>query len=604
MVAMKHIRKWASLAVGLVMLSALAIPLSSLVQAAPASFADPAFANIWNSTDKPVDDGTVNRTWMWGPQGFYTTYEPYQQGPGGQHLVEYFDKSRMEINNPSGNRSDPWYVTNGLLVVDMITGRIQVGDQQYRQSSPANLPLAGDADAYRDTPTYASLASVTSINGSNRAPNRTGQSIVEGLGSSGNVSVLINLGQYSKYGVYEPTLGHNVADVFWSFMNQQGPIYQNGQYVNGPLMNWLYVMGYPITEPYWIHIKVAGQEYWVLMQAFQRRILTYSPSNPEGWKVEMGNVGRAYYTWRYTSRAPTPGPVTPTPITTSGPVTPTPITTPAPAPPASITINPSRGDATGSVQVGGVNFPPNAAVTISIQKASANYNRAITTVGANANGSFNAVITIPVEAAKLGDLTIVASGGGVTASQVYVVKAIFTDYSEVVTGGHLHVYGVGMPAGQTVSVGLQEGTRTIWLGTAPVAGDRSFDTTINIGDLPVGMSINALAQSSDGYQVTSGPLRVIQMPTISITPTRGSLSTVVTVSGTNWQPGRALLVGKRSPDGRSDLWLSNPVTTDGSGNFTAQVGIGRGYENIRQITLEALDPSNGVLLQAGFTVTR
>jgi hypothetical protein len=41
----------------------------------------------------------------------------------------------------------------------------------------------------------------------------------------------------------------------------------------------------------------------VLFQAFQRRILTYTPDNPEGWKVEMGNVGAQYYNWRYKSPA-------------------------------------------------------------------------------------------------------------------------------------------------------------------------------------------------------------------------------------------------------------------------------------------------------------
>jgi hypothetical protein len=573
-------------------MSALAIPFSPIVQAAPSYFADPAFSTVWNTTDKPVDEGVVNRSWMWGPQGFYTAYEPYLQGPGGQHLVQYFDKSRMEINNPAGNRNDPWYVTNGLLVVDMISGRIQAGDQQFIPSTPANLPVAGDPDPYRDTPTYASLAPVASVNGGNRAPNRTGQSIVEGLGSSGSVSILNNLGHYSKYAVYEPTLGHNIPDVFWAFMNQQGPIYQNGHYVNGPLMNWVYVMGYPITEPYWIHVKAAGQERWVLMQAFQRRILTYSPYNPEGWKVEMGNVGRAYHTWRYTAPAPTPTPV--------------PTSTPIPASAASITIDPSRGDATGTVQVTGVNFPPYSVVTISVQKAGTNYSQGLVTVTATSIGSFSARITIPIDAAKLGDLTIVAStnGGAVSASQVYTVKAIFTDYSEVVPNGNLHVYGVGMPAGQIISIGMQVGRSTIWLGSTPVAGDRSFNTTVNIGNVAVGSIINMLGQSGDGYRVSSRPLRVIATPSISITPSRGSLSTVVTVHGTHWQPGRALLVGKRAPDNRSDIWLHSTVNTDSSGSFTAQVGIGRGYENTRQIVFQALDPSNGVRVQAAFAVTR
>jgi hypothetical protein len=35
------------------------------------------------------------------------------------------------------------------------------------------------------------------------------------------------------------------------------------------------------------------------MQCFERRCLTYTPDNPEGWQVEAGNVGRHYYYWRY-----------------------------------------------------------------------------------------------------------------------------------------------------------------------------------------------------------------------------------------------------------------------------------------------------------------
>ena len=38
---------------------------------------------------------------------------------------------------------------------------------------------------------------------------------------------------------------------------------------------------------------------WVLVQPFERRVLTYTPSNAAGWHVEMGNVGRHYYSWRY-----------------------------------------------------------------------------------------------------------------------------------------------------------------------------------------------------------------------------------------------------------------------------------------------------------------
>jgi hypothetical protein len=37
----------------------------------------------------------------------------------------------------------------------------------------------------------------------------------------------------------------------------------------------------------------------VLVQAFERRIMTYTPSNGAGFQVEMGNVGKQYYSWRY-----------------------------------------------------------------------------------------------------------------------------------------------------------------------------------------------------------------------------------------------------------------------------------------------------------------
>jgi len=35
------------------------------------------------------------------------------------------------------------------------------------------------------------------------------------------------------------------------------------------------------------------------VQVFERRVLTYTPSNPSGWQVEAGNVGQHYYAWRY-----------------------------------------------------------------------------------------------------------------------------------------------------------------------------------------------------------------------------------------------------------------------------------------------------------------
>src|SRR6476659_11379947 len=91
-------------------------------QQAPAAFADPAFMRTWERTDKPVADGAVKRGFYWGPAAGEARQEQYAEGQGGARLVQYFDKSRMEINNPAADKADPFYVTNGLLVVELVTG--------------------------------------------------------------------------------------------------------------------------------------------------------------------------------------------------------------------------------------------------------------------------------------------------------------------------------------------------------------------------------------------------------------------------------------------------------------------------------------------------
>jgi hypothetical protein len=92
--------------------------------------------------------------------------------------------------------------------------------------------------------------------------------------------------------------GHNIPQIFLDFVNAQGLIYENG-YRTGQLVQSNLVLGFPISEPYWIQVRVGGVVKDVLVQAFQRRVLTYSPDNATDWQVEMGNVGAHYYQWRY-----------------------------------------------------------------------------------------------------------------------------------------------------------------------------------------------------------------------------------------------------------------------------------------------------------------
>jgi len=291
-----------SLSIVLALLIGL-LPVSLSAQ----SFADTAFEALWQRTDKPIADGRVARSWMWGPHPFTDAlYEPYAEAPGGSRLVQYLDKSRMEINNPNGDRSSQWFVTNGLLVREMVDGKVQTGDASFETRSPAQETVAGDSAAVNPTcPTYASYTYLTW----NRADSRMGQKATATLAKDGTVGDDATKGGYSGTGIayYEQATGHNVPQVLWNMMNQSGLIYDGG-YRTAKVIDWVFAMGYPISEPYWVRCKVAGVEQDILVQLFERRVLTYTPANAAGWQVEMGNVGLHYYTWRYGSGGAPPPP--------------------------------------------------------------------------------------------------------------------------------------------------------------------------------------------------------------------------------------------------------------------------------------------------------
>jgi hypothetical protein len=289
----------------------LALLLSAAGGLAPGASAaaqtpDPIFQRVWERSDRPVAEGRAQRSWTWGPAPVETRQEPYKEAPGGQRQVQYYDKARMEINNPNGDRNNPFFVTNGRLVVEMLSGRIQTGDNQYDTGVPADVPIAGDTPGgHYDTPTYASLYQVANIGGQGqRAPQLViGTPLRQSLNRAGFIGQVapgsVPDDNRSTVAIYVPETGHNIPLVFWNFLNQRGPVYENGAYKEDTVVNWVFAFGYPIAEPYWATIKVGGKDYTVLFQAFERRVLTFNPANPAAFQVEMGNVGLHYRDWRY-----------------------------------------------------------------------------------------------------------------------------------------------------------------------------------------------------------------------------------------------------------------------------------------------------------------
>lgn len=248
---------------------------------------DRAFGELWNRTDLAVAGRATQRSWMWGPKSFGTGSESYRESPGGRRVVQYWDKSRMEVSNPAANRSELWFVTNGLLTKELISGKWQVGEREFQQQAPSLTPVAGDPAGGTPAPSYAAFAAVASLDGDRRAEPRAGAAVVNTIDGAGNAGANDSFRRYNVVNAeYNAELGHNIPNVFRGYL--------------GALpLPWVFVMGYPITEAYWTQATVAGQTRDVLVQMYERRVLTYTPSNPAAFRVEMGNVGQHYYRWRY-----------------------------------------------------------------------------------------------------------------------------------------------------------------------------------------------------------------------------------------------------------------------------------------------------------------
>jgi hypothetical protein len=247
---------------------------------------DQAFAGVWQRADAHVQQGAVHRSWLWGPTPFRTTVERYAQSPAGERLVEYYDKSRMEITQPGSNQQR-WFVTNGLLVKELVSGKLQVGDAAFEDHEPSSAAIAGDPDPNNPAPGYRAFSAVVSLNGDQRAASRVGADSTATIDQSGQIGDNPALARpETRITTYEPNLGHNIPGVFWRYMTALPD-------------DWVFAFGYPISEPFWTIARVGGKDKTVLVQLFERRVLTYTPDNPRGFEVEMGNVGQHYHRWRY-----------------------------------------------------------------------------------------------------------------------------------------------------------------------------------------------------------------------------------------------------------------------------------------------------------------
>ncbi|NJN18439.1 MAG: hypothetical protein HC822_20395 [Oscillochloris sp.] len=265
------------------------------ILAAPA-FGNVPFQRVWTHQDYVVSQNLVDRSWTWGPAPISEAMrESYAEGIDGKRTVQYFDKSRMEINDPTANPNTQWYVTNGLLPIELMTGRMQTGDGRFEYRGPARISAIGDPGNF---PAYADLLPLYQSPGTVN-PNDIGKPATGFLNPDGSVTGFNDYINDPNTILVRGENNHGVARVFMDFMNQRGLVSDDGKAYVAQVYDPLFVFGLPVTGAFWVKAKVNGKEVPILFQVFERRVLTYNPANPDAFKVEMGNVGQHYYQWRY-----------------------------------------------------------------------------------------------------------------------------------------------------------------------------------------------------------------------------------------------------------------------------------------------------------------
>ncbi len=176
----------------------------------------------------------------------------------GTLRVQYFEKGKLEDHRQSTN--DPlWRFSYGLL-----------GEEMARAGG--NLPVGGEMS----TLTYDTLKNAAAEDKRVAPP----KGFTSGVHKNKDGTVFIPFSADLK-----PAAGHNVAAIFWVVLSSD---------TRSP-GGWLHDVGLPLTEPVSATVTKGDQKNRrVLIQAFQRAILTYDAQNTPGWQVERVNIGVDY----------------------------------------------------------------------------------------------------------------------------------------------------------------------------------------------------------------------------------------------------------------------------------------------------------------------
>jgi hypothetical protein len=167
------------------------------------------------------------------------------------YVAQYFEKGRIEDHR--GDVSNPtWQFMYGRLTAELM------------EHSPQGA-ITGTSF------TYGNLRVVASPINRHEPP----------LNFRGGTTPMRD-GIFVPYDPYlRPAPGSIVQPYFWRYINR-ADLFPGG---------WLHDIGLPMTDAFPARVRKYGADREIIMQAFERTVLTYDPKNPSGWQVERGNIG-------------------------------------------------------------------------------------------------------------------------------------------------------------------------------------------------------------------------------------------------------------------------------------------------------------------------
>lgn len=165
--------------------------------------------------------------------------------------VQYFEKGRLEDH--SATTADPaWQVLRGRLTVDLIA------------AAPA-LQINGSTTTYGQLPALAASTL--------HAPPA---SFTGGAMTLDDDTIFIPFDANLR-----PAYGYIVPLYFWQYLSRDD-LFPGG---------WMKHAGLPLSDIFTTIVYKDGTPRQVVMQPFERIVLTYDAANAPEWQVEQGNIG-------------------------------------------------------------------------------------------------------------------------------------------------------------------------------------------------------------------------------------------------------------------------------------------------------------------------